>query len=68
MFTIAKSSAAPWTIFLLLYGTSLQETLMTTLLASQAQAASQASVFSSELGSAKSELESYLRAIEDDRR
>ncbi|CAM9620593.1 unnamed protein product, partial [Laminaria digitata] len=45
-----------------------QEQLIATLLATQAIAATQASSFSDELGSAKSELASYMSAIELDRR
>eukprot|EP00904_Undaria_pinnatifida_P013911 jgi/Undpi1/9650/HiC_scaffold_27.g12106.m1 len=45
-----------------------QEQLIATLLATQAMAATQASSFSDELGSAKAELASYMSAIELDRR
>lgn len=45
-----------------------KEQLIATLLATQAIAATQASSFSDELGSAKSELASYMSAIELDRR
>lgn len=42
--------------------------MLASLLATQAVAATQASSFSAELGSAKSELGSYMEAIERDRR
>eukprot|EP00752_Nemacystus_decipiens_P003404 g3150.t1 len=45
-----------------------QESLLASLMANQAVAAAQASSFSTELGSAKSELASYMQAIEEDRR
>lgn len=45
-----------------------QEVLLASLMANQAVAATQASSFSAELGSAKSELASYMQAIEEDRR
>lgn len=45
-----------------------QESVLASLLATQAVAAAQASSFSAELGSAKSELASYMQAIEEDRR
>ncbi|CAM9833834.1 unnamed protein product, partial [Scytosiphon promiscuus] len=45
-----------------------QEAVLATLMATQALAATQASSFSTELGSAKSELASYMEAIEEDRR
>lgn len=41
---------------------------MASLVATQAAAANQAASFSAELINAKSELQSYLRAIEEDRR
>lgn len=42
--------------------------MLASLLATQAMAASQASSFSAELGSAKSELATYMQALEEDRR
>ncbi|CAM9295376.1 unnamed protein product, partial [Hapterophycus canaliculatus] len=45
-----------------------QENVLASLMATQALAANQASSFSAELGSAKSELTAYMEAIEEDRR
>eukprot|EP00903_Cladosiphon_okamuranus_P014544 g13491.t1 len=45
-----------------------QESLLASLMAAQAIAAAQASSFSAELDSAKSELASYMQAIEEERR
>ena len=54
--------------FLLSVLQNTKETLLASLMANQAVAATQASSFSAELGSAKSELASYMKAIEEDRR
>lgn len=45
-----------------------KEAVLANLLSTQAIAAAQATSFSNELGSAKSELASYMQAIEADRR